>query len=1591
MKKFFLILTILILPAGMNQYSQPLEQYSFSQGLGSYIEITGGTVLPATDDEGFAALPIGFDFTFSGNTFSTFGINSNGYIILGNENPTDIIYAQYFRNNVILPLHIDLTSDITGGTTELMYLLEGNAPNRILTIQWKNWDPKFFFYDDSTLAVNFQVKLYETVNSIEFCYGLFQNSPPKYFQAYQPVTGIKGNSESDFRLREFDWNTFSWFNSLEAFSLFSVMYCYDTTMPANGLVYTFSPPVPAAMSYVSSTVTQCSTEPVFRGDSRKEIVRIEIVTEGNSEPFSLTQLNLSTEGSTQPAADISAVQVFYTGGDSTFNTSEQFGNTVSDPNGTFAVTGSRQLNFGRNYFWVCYDIRNGAVINNSVDASCSQIVMNGAGGLRTPAVQSPAGSREIVCKEFIGSNETGLLWPFSTNLQSRKTQMLYTEAEIRSMCIECGLFEKLGFNFRGNAVKTLQNFRIKMKNTNVSELTTSFIQDNMVTVFNGSYTTSGPGWQYITLQSIFEWDGVSNVLIEICFQNSSALPSPFPEVSGTTSQGNHTTLSSGTPSSCGLSTGSAINVKPDLKILTLNVPAITSWAAQSNTLQVLNGSVNNEILKIPVVLKGCGSSPVNLTSLSFNTNGSTNPAGDISSAKVFYTGSSKVFSAAVQFGAVVNEPNGSFDITGNIQLLNDTSYFWLAYDIKPGAQHLNVVDADFTSFTAGGNVLIPLITAPAGSRPINALGAMSGIYYVGSGQDFATITQAVNNLNSRGLSSTVTFLLTDSAYSSETYPIVVSNDVPGLEGGSYLIIKPAPGVNVSITGLPPAEDNSIFKILGNNVTFDGSNLPGGSTRNLFINNIQRDTTNDGPRAINIQSANSIPVNNISIKNCMLRVKAHYNTTNGYGEVIKIGTRNSNAAYAEFNGINIHNNEISGGIYGIFANANTTPGFHSLNLTVTDNNLDVNDTNRIRVSGVFAKGFDNSVVTGNSIGNFYTWAEIHYYPDNNSCGIHINGNNTSIEKNRIFNIQSFWGYAEGVRTSGANVKIANNFITEVFSYTFETVGILVFSGGKQLIANNSVNIAGVHDPGDNSSNERCLQISNRMVHSDTIFVLNNIFSINIPGSQRSCFLVDIFDSVYTSKFKLLNNCYYFEKMAKPRFRLFHPGGAGIIDSLFERWQSRSGFDKNSFCADPKFISDADLHIDPSSLSVNGRGVYVSGISDDIDGNNRPTGQSITESPVDVGADQYTPVSFTGNNAILSGNVYKDGLYPVISKTFGSFTTVMAKVYPGVRSNFGYMNRISADYNRNIIETERNNEQSAIDIMPLNNSVSFNSLNTPWLFWEFTGFSAGIDPIVLKFHYNEEQLATISELNIRIAVFNGVTWDSAFAQTVNTDSNYIEVTFPGGYSWAANPVFSLIYNETPLPVMISGFFANVLMRDVKLRWVTEAEINNRGFYIERRIKISDNSFSNWQQLGFIEGSGTTGLPVEYSYIDRKLGKGIYQYRLRQVDLNGNYEYHFLPNEQVIGSPVKFDLGQNYPNPSNPVSKIDFTVPFTGKVSLRIYDLLGREVVTLIDKELEADYYSAEFNGSNLASGVYFYRLTAEGGAEKFAKTMKLILVK
>ncbi len=95
----------------------------------------------------------------------------------------------------------------------------------------------------------------------------------------------------------------------------------------------------------------------------------------------------------------------------------------------------------------------------------------------------------------------------------------------------------------------------------------------------------------------------------------------------------------------------------------------------------------------------------------------------------------------------------------------------------------------------------------------------------------------------------------------------------------------------------------------------------------------------------------------------------------------------------------------------------------------------------------------------------------------------------------------------------------------------------------------------------------------------------------------------------------------------------------------------------------------------------------------------------------------------------------------------------------------------------------------------------------------------------------------------------------------------------------------------------------------------------------------------------------------------------------------------NNQTLGIPVKYDLKQNYPNPFNPVTKINYELPKDGYISLKIYDVLGREVRTLVNEVKTAGYYSVDFNASTLSSGVYFYKM--ESGA--FSDIKRMVLIK
>jgi hypothetical protein len=287
----------------------------------------------------------------------------------------------------------------------------------------------------------------------------------------------------------------------------------------------------------------------------------------------------------------------------------------------------------------------------------------------------------------------------------------------------------------------------------------------------------------------------------------------------------------------------------------------------------------------------------------------------------------------------------------------------------------------------------------------------------------------------------------------------------------------------------------------------------------------------------------------------------------------------------------------------------------------------------------------------------------------------------------------------------------------------------------------------------------------------------------------------------------------------------------------------------------------------------------------------------------------------------------------------------------------------------------------------------AVNTPWIYWELDNLAGATEPVVVRFYYNEDQLATITEGNLQLSYWTGSAWDNNFPQTIDQTNNFIQLTLPTGQGWQSTSLFAIADASAPLPVVLSSFDAAVMKRDVSLSWTTESEINNKGFSIERRARLDGQRYSSWKEVSFVDGKGTTSSRQSYSYMDKKLNTGAYQYRLKQVDFNGNYEYHSTSSNSdlVIGKPGSFDIGQNYPNPSNPNSKIDFQMPFDGKVSIKVYDILGKEIVTLVDEYRTADFYTVQFDGTNVASGTYFYRIIAESGTERFTKTLKMILVK
>jgi hypothetical protein len=311
--------------------------------------------------------------------------------------------------------------------------------------------------------------------------------------------------------------------------------------------------------------------------------------------------------------------------------------------------------------------------------------------------------------------------------------------------------------------------------------------------------------------------------------------------------------------------------------------------------------------------------------------------------------------------------------------------------------------------------------------------------------------------------------------------------------------------------------------------------------------------------------------------------------------------------------------------------------------------------------------------------------------------------------------------------------------------------------------------------------------------------------------------------------------------------------------------------------------------------------------------------------------------------------------------------------------------------------------------------------------------GLGTYGISFINRNEGIAGGTGGNTYYTTNGGDTWSSAITPPENTvwgihmapspvygsvaltacASSYVFLSTDGGRNWTEQPRFSIstmddvymtdaanawfvgntglvlnYYEPSNIPVELASFTASVSGSDVTLNWITASEINNFGFEIERR-KFDEESatLTDWTKISFVEGRGTTTEISSYSYIDKNPERGIYNYRIKQIDFDGTFKYYNLNESVNVSQPSNFELMQNYPNPFNPVTNIQYQIAEKQLVTLKIYDVIGNEIAVLINEVKDAGTYNVEFNADRFSSGVYYYTLKAGS----FTSTKKMILLK
>jgi Secretion system C-terminal sorting domain len=207
-----------------------------------------------------------------------------------------------------------------------------------------------------------------------------------------------------------------------------------------------------------------------------------------------------------------------------------------------------------------------------------------------------------------------------------------------------------------------------------------------------------------------------------------------------------------------------------------------------------------------------------------------------------------------------------------------------------------------------------------------------------------------------------------------------------------------------------------------------------------------------------------------------------------------------------------------------------------------------------------------------------------------------------------------------------------------------------------------------------------------------------------------------------------------------------------------------------------------------------------------------------------------------------------------------------------------------------------------------------------------------------------------------------------------------------------VWMYVDYDNVIPVQLTSFTG--IIKDgnkIKLNWTTASETNNRGFSVERSISLSScgcGNHSEWEPIAFVPGWGTTTQPKSYSFTDENITSGTYNYRLKQIDFDGSFKYSNNIEVKIDLIPEEFVLNQNFPNPFNPTTTIEFSLPENvNDINLSIYNIIGEKVAELINGSMQAGKYKYEWNAKDFVSGIYVCELRTQN----FASMKKMLLLK